>query len=199
MDSSNPNFWEPRYRSGKMPWDFHGVPKCLQDFLHGTSLKGRVLIPGCGSAYEVKAFCDSGSGWEALGLDFCQAAVNRAKKNLGSLENKVLFGDFFEHDFGVLRFDLIYERTFLCSMPQTLWPCYVKRVTELLAEDGILAGFFLYGKELDPPPYPLVPGQLKTLLGDKFQLLEEKEVTDSLAVFSKKEERWEVWKKVDHG
>ena len=194
MESTNPEFWDTRYRSEKMPWDFHGIPKALQEFLRSTGTKGRVLIPGCGSAYEVEAFYDS--GWEVLGLDFSQAAVERAKQSLGTLSDKIIFGDFFKYDFGSKKFDMIYERTFLCSMSQELWSRYALRVTDLLTEKGILAGFFLYGEESDPPPYPLARGQLQTLLGNKFQLLEEKSVTDSLKVFSDKEERWEIWKKV---
>jgi len=36
-----------------MPWDAGGVPRELAKYLAGASGGGRVLIPGCGAAYEV--------------------------------------------------------------------------------------------------------------------------------------------------
>jgi hypothetical protein len=41
---------------------------------------------------------------------------------LGSLAQRVILGDFFTHDFGQRRFDLVDERTFLCSMSPSRWP-----------------------------------------------------------------------------
>jgi hypothetical protein len=41
-----------------MPWDFGGVPVFLEKH-YGP---GRVLIPGCGSGYEIEAF--SSAGWD---------------------------------------------------------------------------------------------------------------------------------------
>jgi SAM-dependent methyltransferase len=193
MESTNPDFWDTRYRSGKTPWDFHGIPKALQEFLQSTTIKGRVLIPGCGSGYEIKAFADA--GWDPVGIDFSQAAVERAKSHLGDLADKIKFGNFFEYSFGPEKFDLIYERTFLCSMSPKLWRSYAIKVAELLHDRGTLAGFFLYGAESNPPPYPLAEGQLQTLLGSNFQKIERTRATDSLEIFSTKEEFWEVWKK----
>jgi hypothetical protein len=197
VNSSNPEFWNTRYRSEKTPWDFHGIPKALQEFLQSTTINGRVLIPGCGSAYEIKAFADA--GWDPVGIDFSQAGVERAKNHLGVLGEKVIYGNFFEHDFGREKFDLIYERTFLCSMSPDRWPEYGSRIAELLKEGGILAGFFLYGEESSPPPFPMVPEQLGALLGNQFQLVEKTPSPDALKVFSGKEERWEIWKRAYTG
>ena len=49
-----------RYAAGKTPWDFGGVPSALKSFLERSSVRGRVLIPGCGSGYEVQAFHAAG-------------------------------------------------------------------------------------------------------------------------------------------
>ncbi len=56
VDSTRPDFWTSRYVAGKTPWDFGGVPAALKSFLTRSSAPGRVLIPGCGSGYEVQAF-----------------------------------------------------------------------------------------------------------------------------------------------
>ena len=51
---------------------------------------------------------------------------------LGPLAERVILGDFFAHDFGQRRVDLIYERTFLCSMTPARWSEYVNRMADLL-------------------------------------------------------------------
>ena len=91
-----------------MPWDFGGVPKSLKRFLHKRHGPGRVLIPGCGSGYEIEAF--SSSGWDVIGIDFSRFAVARARRLLGPLAGKVYKGDFFTYSLREGFFDMIYER-----------------------------------------------------------------------------------------
>jgi SAM-dependent methyltransferase len=193
QDSSRPEFWDARYASGETPWDFHGVPAALKAFLK-TSRAGSALIPGCGSAYEVRAFDEA--GWKVAAIDFSPIAVERARAELGALSNSVLQDDFFRHDFGSQRFDLIYERTFLCALPPDLWPAYVKRMTQLLRPSGKLAGIFLYGDQAEPPPYPLTPAKASELLGKNFSLIKTLPVTDSLPLFAG-HEYWQEWVRND--
>ena len=187
--SSRPEFWDIRYARGETPWDFHGVPAALKAFLK-TSAAGHVLIPGCGLAYEVRAFHEA--GWKVTAIDFSPVAVERARSELGVLANRVVQADFFEHDFGSQRFDVIYERTFLCALPPDLWPAYVKRMIQLLRPSGKLAGIFLYGDQAEPPPYPLTPAKASELLGKHFSLIKTVPVTDSLPLFAGNE-RWQEW------
>ena len=189
QDSSRPEFWDTRYTSGETPWDFHGVPAALKAFLK-TSPAGSVLIPGCGSAYEVRAFAEA--GWKVAGIDFSPVAVERARFELGPLANRVVQDDFFKHAFGSQRFDVIYERTFLCALPPDLWPAYVERMIQLLGPNGKLAGIFLYGDNAEPPPYPLTPAKASELLGKNFSLIKTLPVTDSLPLFAGNE-RWQEW------
>jgi SAM-dependent methyltransferase len=189
QDSSRPEFWDARYVSGETPWDFHGVPAALKAFLK-TSHAGSVLIPGCGSGYEVRAFDEA--GWKVTAIDFSRVAVERARSELGALSNRVVQADFFKHDFGSQRFDLIYERTFLCALPPDLWAAYVKRMMQLLRPGGKLAGIFLYGGQGEPPPYPLTPAKATELFGKNFSLIKTVPVTDSLPLFAGNE-RWQEW------
>ena len=57
---------------------------------------------------------------------------------------------------------------------------------------GKLAGFFLYGDEPEPPPYPLTTTQAAELFGRDFILSQDEPVTDSQPVFAGKE-RWQEW------
>ena len=92
-DSNQPNFWTARYAAGKTPWDFGGVPSALKSFLERSSVPGTVLIPGCGSGYEIQAF--HAAGYDVSAIDFSPAAVDQAKRVLGSLAERVILGDFF--------------------------------------------------------------------------------------------------------
>jgi len=188
-DSCRPEFWDMRYATGETPWDFHGVPTALKAFLK-TSQAGSVLIPGCGAAYEVRAFHEA--GWEVTAIDFSPVAVERARSELGGLANRVVLGDFFTRDFGSQCFHVIYERTFLCALPSDLWPAYVNRMTQLLCPRGNLVGIFLYGEQAEPPPYPLSPEKARQLFKEKFSLMKTLPVSDSLPMFAGNE-RWHEW------
>ena len=194
-DCSDPDFWTARYVAGKTPWDFGGVPAALKSFLARASDTGKVLIPGCGSGYEVQAFHAAGN--DVTAIDFSPAAVDQAKRALGLLAERVILGDFFTHDFGQCRFDLIYERTFLCSMAPPRWPDYVNRTADLLSPAGRLIGVFLYGRRSSSgPPFPLTDAEAEQLFSTRFQLVRSEAVTDSLPLF-RDMERWQEWLKTN--
>jgi SAM-dependent methyltransferase len=193
-DSNQPEFWTVRYAAGKTPWDFGGVPSALKSFLERSSVPGRILIPGCGSGYEVQVF--HAAGYDVSAIDFSPAAVDQAKRVLGVLAERIILGDFFTYDFGERRFDLIYERTFLCSMSPSRWLEYVDRMADLLVPGGRLIGVFLYGQRPSSgPPFPLTDADAK-LFERHFQLVRSEAVTDSLPLF-RDMERWQEWRKID--
>ena len=194
-DSTRPEFWETRIRSGRMPWDKGGAQVDLLDYLAETPSSGeRVLIPGCGTAYEVEAF--SAAGYEVVGIDFCEAAVEMARNTLGSLGETIVLGDFLTFDFGAPPFDVIYERAFLCSLPPDLWPRYARRISELLQEGGWLVGYFYYGpRDDDGPPFGLLPDELGSLFDGAFACVVDREARDSVSVFVGNE-RFQVWERI---
>lgn len=191
-DPTRPEFWDSRYESSRKPWDLGEVPDSLNQYIGSNTGKGSVLIPGCGTGYEVRAFHEA--GYNVTALDFSPAAVNEAQKYLGSLGNKVIIGDFFTHKFRMASFDIIYERTFLCSFPPRLWIDYVNRVASLLKPNGKLVGIFVYGHEEEPPPYCLTSSDSLNLFGKFFDLEEDKEIKNSLPLFQGME-RWQIWTK----
>ena len=193
-DPSAPEFWDIRFREGRVPWDAGGVPHELAKYLAGASGGGRVLIPGCGAAYEVAAFHEA--GYEVIAIDFSPAAVAAAARALGPLQGIVRLGDFFQYDFGSIRFDIIYERAFLCSLPRGLRPRYYARVSELLTPGGLLIGFFFYDTSESGPPFGLGQGELEALLKDRFVLAADQEPRSSVSVFAGKE-RWQRWRRLE--
>jgi SAM-dependent methyltransferase len=189
QDASKPEFWEKRFRENFTPWDAGRVPAELERFLGTEPRAVRVLVPGCGSGYEVRAFAQAGH--DVLAVDFAPAAVERARQILGSLSTRVRLADFFEADLGA-HYDLIYERAFLCSLPRVLRSRYARRARELLGPRGRIAGFFFFEEGERGPPFGLRPGELEQLLGSEFARNADQPVTDSIPVFAGKE-RWQVW------
>ena len=192
VSSSGPEFFDIRYAAGKMPWDFGGVPKSLKVFLDRHHGPGHVLIPGCGSGYEIEAF--SSSGWDVIGIDFSKVAVARARRLLGPLAGKVYEGDFFDYPLREGWFDVIYERTFLCTLLPDVWLRYAQRIANLLGPAGVLCGFFFLGPEDEPPPYPISQRRLDELLDSRFEKIEDNAVEDSLPLYAGKE-RWQIWRR----
>jgi len=193
-DPSAPEFWDIRFCEGRTPWDAGGVPYELARYLAGASGGGRALIPGCGAAYEVVAFHEA--GYEVIAIDFSPAAVSAAARVLGPLRRVVRLGDFFQYDFGAIRFDIIYERAFLCSLPRRLRPGYCARVSELLRPGGLLIGFFFYDASKGGPPFGLGQGELDDLLKGRFVLAAEEQPCSSVPVFADKE-RWQIWRRLE--
>jgi len=192
-DSSQTGFWTKRWEAGKTPWDFGGVPANLMAFLHRQTAPARVLVPGCGSGYEVRAFHEMGHDVSAL--EVSAPAVAHAREVLGPLGGRVIHANFFKHDFAEDCYGLIYERGFLCSLPPSTWPDYLDRMTRLIPRGGRLVGMFLYGEEPEPPPYPLTEEIARDLLGRHFRLVHTEAVPDSVPVY-RGLERWQEWERI---
>lgn len=192
VDTTKPEFWNERYQERKTPWDFNGVPLALLTFIQNEDRSSRVLVPGCGSGYEVKAFLDA--GFDVWAIDFSEVAVAQTRKLLDREKDRVTHANFFTYALNEQPFDLIYERTFLCALPPTLWDSYAMCMKKLLRPEGKLIGFFFRGPEEEPPPYPLSKAEAKKLFGKDFTLVVDDPVADSLPLFKDKE-RWQVWQR----
>lgn len=196
MDETHPShhdFWNSRFRSGKIPWDFGGVPAGLKAYLKRHPKGGRVLIPGCGSGYEAKAFAEA--GYDVTALDIASVAVERARKFVGpALAKHIFTGDFFKYDFAATSFDVIYERTFICALLPERREAYRDRVATLLKYRGGLIGYFYYQKPVleEGPPFGFAWGAADELFARHFLLGKDEPVSDSLPVFAGRE-RWQEW------
>lgn len=193
LDPAEAAFWDVRYRERFTPWDAGAVPAELRAFVEKNPAPGRVLVPGCGHAHDVRFLSES--GWEVDGIDFSPEAVEAAKPVLGPFANRVRLADFF----GVLvsgSYGGLYERAFLCALPRSLWPAYAQRVATLVKSGGILAGYFF----IDPaqpkgPPFALRDQEeLDALLSPNFTREYDVPASSSIPVFAGRE-RCQIWRR----
>jgi len=188
---SQPEFWNSRYLKDDTPWDFEGVPADVRTFLKKKGKGAKVLIPGCGSGHEIAAFADA--GYDVTAIDFAPFAVERARRMVGpELAKRVLLGDFFQYDFPSEAFDVIYERSFVCSLTPDRRHAYRDRMAQLLKYRGLLIGYYYYNKPVlsEGPPYGFAWSTADDLFAQYFILVKDDPVNDSLPLFAGRE-RWQ--------
>ena len=191
-DPAGAEFWDLRYGARFAPWDAGRVPAQLRAFVAATGAPRSVLVPGCGSAWDVRCFAEG--GWKVLGIDFSHEALAAARAILGPHAQRVRHGDFFA-PMPEAPFDVVYERAFLCALPRRLWSDWGRRMAQLVVPGGTLAGYFFFDAGERGPPFPLhAPAELAGLLEPAFEQVEDAPVPDSVEVFQGKE-RWQAWRR----
>jgi SAM-dependent methyltransferase len=193
-DAARADFWDERYAAGFTPWDLGRAPAGLAEWAAAQPRGARVLIPGCGRAYEAALFASAGLAVTAI--DIAPQAVAAARAVLGEASGVALLEvDFFAPLPGE-PYDLIYERAFACALPPRLWPAWARRCAALLAPGGRLAGYFLIDEAVDPatrrgPPFAMRRAELEALLEPYFSVAEERAAADELAVL--RGQLWMTW------
>jgi SAM-dependent methyltransferase len=199
-DPARADFWDERFAKDFIPWDARGVPPLFAQFVksRGNTLGSRVLVPGCGSAYEVKLL--DRAGFEVVAIDYAAAAVQRARAVLGAdlADRCVRQADLFEFA-ATSPFDWIYERALLAALPPALWPRWADAVEQLLKPGGRVVGYFVIDPQLDArrrgPPFAALRAEVDALL--RGFVLEEciaVPAAQSIPVFADRE-FWMVWRR----
>lgn len=171
-------FWSDRYRNGQTGWDLGGVSPPLKHFIDVWKSEGRqsqrVLVPGCGNAYEANYLLDNGFQ-DVTVVDIAWPALDLLKKRVHaqsaeSLEHlHPIHGDFFGLN---ATFDLILEQTFFCALDPGMRPDYARKMHDLLSAGGELAGVFFDAPMYDHrPPFGGSAAEYRELLEPYFQFL----------------------------
>ena len=193
QDSSLPDFWDRRYQEKVMPWDAGHVPAEFRVFARQLPAGERILVPGCGSGYEVGWL--AGLGLDVLGLEFSPAACEQARQVLGPEAVRVQPGDFFRHE--APAYDGIYERALLCALPRKTWQDWARQMAALVRPGGWLAGYFFHADTPKGPPFGLVADELDALLAPAFVCETDEPSLTTLEIFAGRE-RWQVWRRCDN-
>ncbi|WRT63118.1 uncharacterized protein IL334_000021 [Kwoniella shivajii] len=179
--------WEERWKEGRTGWDESASHRSLQSLLESPIAdqldipkKGRALVPGCGTGYDVHNFARR--GLNTTGLDLAPTGVEKAKQWLSSQlftsgQTDVVCADFFKYK-AVEKYDLIYDYTFLCAIPPELRQSWSAQLFKLSSSNATLITLMypLPPTNNDPPPWPLSTEIYHHLLDESWDLIWSRDV-----------------------
>jgi methyl halide transferase len=160
MPGPTKEFWEQRFAAGETPWDRGASSPQLAAWLGSGALRPcRILVPGCGSGYEVAELAMA--GFEVTGLDYADEAIARAHRRL---QDTGADATLVQADVLAWQpdrpFDAVYEQTCLCALYPDQWREYADQLHRWLAPGGRLYALFLQllrpgaeGGAIQGPPY----------------------------------------------
>jgi methyl halide transferase len=136
-------FWAKRFQSGEMPWDRGDANPQLGAWLAAGALQPcRILVPGCGSGYEVAVL--AAAGFEVTALDYAPEAIGRTRKQLDTAGLRATLVEADALAWQPERaFDAIYEQTCLCALYPDQWRDYADQLHRWLAPSGRLYALFV--------------------------------------------------------
>ena len=167
-------YWEELYRKGETNWDKGEASPGLVDFLaQNPGLpKGSVLVPGCGTGHDVRAW--AGAGFEATGFDLAPSGVELARKRTTEAGLNAAFrqGDFLR-DEPFQRFDYLFEHTLFCAIQPSERPLYAAAAGRWLKPDGRLVAVFYLIPDTEGPPFGSTREGIRAVFAEGFELLED--------------------------
>ncbi len=151
MEKIDKNFWEKRWNTKEIGWDVGAITTPLKTYFDQIQNKNlRILIPGCGNAYEAEYLWESGFS-NVFVLDITQQALDSFSKRVPQFpQSHLICADFFNHN---KTYDLIVEQTFFCALNPHLRSSYAPKVSDMLNPNGKLVGllFNIPLNESHPP------------------------------------------------
>lgn len=166
-DHLSAEFWSQRYRDGKTGWDLGSASEPLTayfDQLKDKSIK--ILIPGCGNAYEAEYLTEKGFSNVYI-IDLSREPLMAFQtRNPDFPEEHIICEDIFVH---IGKYDLIIEQTLFCAINPVLRDDYVAKISTLLNNGGKYVGV-LFDREFDGgPPYGGNKKEYETYLNKYFE------------------------------
>jgi SAM-dependent methyltransferase len=148
------DFWSERWEKQETAWDMGSVSTPLKTYFDQLKNKQlKILIPGCGNAYEAEYLFRNGFT-NVYVIDFAEKALEEFSKRVpGFPKEKLLCADFFQLE--EKDFDLVVEQTFFCAIDPVLRNDYAKKMFEILKPGGKLVGLLFNDPKLnyEQPPF----------------------------------------------
>jgi SAM-dependent methyltransferase len=167
------DYWQGKFEARTTPWDRGDAsPQLLRWLSEGSLAPCRIVVPGCGSGYEVAQLATC--GFDVTGLDYAPAAVARTRDALASAHASadVVEADVLTWTPSTL-FDAIYEQTCLCALHPDHWFRYARQLHAWLRPGGrvfaLLAQVVRPGAAnglIEGPPYHCDVNAVRALLGE---------------------------------
>ena len=148
----NKSYWNQRYIEKTTGWDVGEITTPLKEYINQLTDKDiRIIIPGCGNAYEAEYLFLAGFTHVFL-IDFSPIALNQFIERVPNFpEEQLICDDFFNHHG---KYDLMLEQTFFCALNPALRKNYAQHAADILNPNGKLVGL-LFNEVLnvDHPPF----------------------------------------------
>lgn len=164
------HYWEAQYRTNALGWDLGKVSPSIKEYIDTLDNKNAsILIPGCGNSYEAEYLLSLGFTNITL-IDIAPSLVENLQEKFKNYPNiKIVLGDFFEHQG---QYDLVIEQTFFCALPPIMRQEYVRKMHQLLFDNGKLVGL-LFNKTFESgPPFGGSHSEYVQLFGIHFDFLQ---------------------------
>ncbi|MFM7668740.1 MAG: SAM-dependent methyltransferase [Bacteroidota bacterium] len=147
----SPEYWSKRYNQNQIGWDCGQITTPLKEYIDQLTDKNiKILIPGCGNAYEGEYLWKKGFKNVYI-LDFAPEAIQNFKKIAPNFPSEnIIEIDFFEHD---EKYDLLLEQTFFCAINPNKREAYAAHSSNLLTEKGKLVGVLFNRQFEGGPPF----------------------------------------------
>ena len=172
--------WRQAWKTGVTPWDAGASPPALRGLLdRGAVPGGRVLVPGCGTGYDLATLAREDR--EVVGIDLSDDARTAFLAEHPSLPGSVVYEvtDFFSYA-PSHGFDFVWDYTFFCALDPDQRSAWSQTMKRLVEPTGVLATL-LFPFE-DPisdragPPWPINTEMVRTYVEDAFEELDTAEV-----------------------
>jgi SAM-dependent methyltransferase len=165
MEDLNSNYWDQLYRTHETRWDVGSPSTPLKTYIDQITDKSlKILIPGCGNAYEAEYLVDNGFTGLTV-VDISPLLTSSLAHKFKGKKIQIITSNFFDVEG---KYDLILEQTFFCALDPSLRPTYVKKVYDLLTPKGKLAGV-LFDREFEGgPPFGGNSAEYKELFSKFF-------------------------------
>jgi len=164
-------FWDNRYKNKETGWDVGSISTPLKDYIDQLNNKdARILIPGCGNAYEAAYLLEQGFSNITL-VDISPVLVAVVKERFSFYLNKqlnVICADFFKLEG---NFDLGLEQTFFCALDPSFRKKYVEKMHEILKPGGKIAGVLFNRNFEGGPPFGGSKDEYQKLFSEKFDII----------------------------
>ena len=164
----NDDYWSNRYKDKQTGWDVGAVTTPLKEYIDQLEDRNiKILIPGCGNAYEARYLLEKGFTDITL-IDISSVLVERlAREFAGDNRIRIIHQDFFEHA-GV--YDLVLEQTFFCALDPSFRKSYVQKMHSLLAPGGRIAGVLFSRAFEGGPPFGGSVAEYQKLFEAQFKI-----------------------------
>lgn len=172
-------YWDNRYTQNDFPWDVGFASPSIIDYFSTLENKElKILFPGAGNGREAAEIYKMGFLNVHI-LDYAPTPIqNFINANPSFPSTQIYCVDFFSHN---NKYDLIVEQTFFCALNPELREKYVKKMVDLLNNEGKLVGL-MFGVPMNPdkPPFGGNENEYRSLFEKKFNITTMKPCENSV-------------------